>query len=451
MGGFQIGRGRLNNALAALLLAAPFAAPAWAAQLAAGPMTGYPAPRSALVWLQTDVPAQARIAWWPQGRPEEKRVSAAVATGPSHQHTAHLTLAELAPGTRYEYAVLLDGQPVGGLGALSFKTAALWQWRAPPPDFKVLTGSCAYFNDAEFDRPGRPYGGGYEIYRAMAAQEADLMLWLGDNLYLREADYASPAGMAARYRRDRGRPELQAFLRSTPQAAIWDDHDYGANDSGSAFVFKQTSLDLFRDYWVNPSYGMPGAPGIFTVLHVNDADFFLLDDRWQRDAGRAPETPAKALFGPAQMAWLQNALLESTARFKVIASGGQLLNPAGRYDAWNHYPAEQEAFLGWLRETGVKGVMFLSGDRHLTELLRMQRTGTYPLYELTCSPLNSGPAKGEKTNPRRVPGTLVETRNFCALNFSGQGRERRLEIATFDSGGRELWRRRIPLADLGYD
>lgn len=424
---------------------------AYATRLAAGPMPGYPAPRSALLWLQTDAPAKVQIAWWPEGRPQERRTGAGITTEEAHQNTAHLELAPLVPGTRYEYVVLLDGRPVEGLGKLSLRTAPQWQWRAPPPDFTVLTGSCAYFNDATFDRPGRPYGDGYGIYQSMAAQKADLMLWLGDNLYLREADHASPAGMAARYRRDRSRPELQAFLRSTPQAAIWDDHDYGPNDSGSAFVFKQTALGLFMDFWANPSYGLPGAPGIYTVLHLGDADFFLLDDRWYRDAGRAPETADKALFGIAQLAWLKNALLESTARFKIIASGGQMLNPEGRYDAWNHYPAEQGQFLSWLRKVGVRGVIFLSGDRHLTELLRFGRPGSYPLYELTCSPLNSGPARTEASNPARLPGTLVEARNFCALHFTGQGRSRRLEITAHDVGGRELWRRAVLLTELGYD
>ena len=450
MGGFQIGRGLLK-AVSALVFCRALIAPAAAAQLVAGPMAGYPAPRSALLWLQTDGPAQVQIAFWPAARPRERSTSMAVSTERAHHHTAHFELAPLVPGTRYEYQVLVDGHAANDLGQFSFRTAPQWQWRAPPPDVKVLTGSCAYFNDADFDRPGRPYGDGYRIYRAMAAQQADQMLWLGDALYLREADYASPAGMAARYRRDRARLELQDFLRSTPQAAIWDDHDYGPNDSGSAFVFKQASLDLFKDYWVNPSYGLPGAPGIYTVLHLGDADFFLLDDRWYRDAGRAPETADKGLFGPAQMAWLKNALLESTARFKIVASGGQLLNPDGRYDAWTHYPAERQAFLAWLKASGVKGVLLLSGDRHLTELLRLERPGAYPLHELTCSPLNSGPAKGERTNGLRLPGTLVEARNFCALHFVGQGRARRLEIASFDVDGRELWRRAISLTELGYD
>ena len=450
MGGIQIASGLLK-AVGALALGLGVAGAVDAAQLAAGPMAGYPAMRSALLWLQTDAPARVQIAWWPAGQAQARRLSAAVATDDAHRNTAHIDLAPLTPGTRYEYEVLIDGRAVEGLGGLSFRTAPLWQWRGPPPEVKVLTGSCAYFNEPEFDRPGRPYGDGYGIYRAMAAQQADLMLWLGDNLYLREADYASPSGMAARYRRDRSRPELQAFLHATPQAAIWDDHDYGPNDGGSAFVFKQASLDLFKDYWDNPSYGLPGVPGIFTVLHLGDADFFLLDDRWYRDAPRALETTDKALFGAAQLAWLKNALLESTARFKIIAAGGQLLNPNGRYDAWSRYPAEQGAFLVWLKEAGVKGVLFLSGDRHLTELLRIERPGRYPLYELTCSPLNSGPARAETVNPARVPGTLVQARNFCALHFTGRGRERRLELAAFDVGGRELWRRAILLTDLGYD
>ena len=60
-----------------------------------------------------------------------------------------------------------------------------------PPAFSFVTGSCAFINEAKYDRPGKPYGGGYEIFESMAADDPDMMLWLGDNIYLREVDFQS--------------------------------------------------------------------------------------------------------------------------------------------------------------------------------------------------------------------------------------------------------------------
>ena len=52
--------------------------------------------------------------------------------------------------------------------------------------------------------------------------------------------------------------------------------------------------------------------------------------------------------------------------------------------------------------------MFLSGDRHFTELLKVERPGTYPLYEFTSSPLTSrpwaNPDAAEQQQSRRRAG-----------------------------------------------
>jgi phosphodiesterase/alkaline phosphatase D-like protein len=64
-----------------------------------------------------------------------------------------------------------------------------------PRDFRVAFGSCAYVNDPPFDRssrPSGPYGGGYAIFDSIARMKPDMMLWLGDNIYLRDADVGSP-------------------------------------------------------------------------------------------------------------------------------------------------------------------------------------------------------------------------------------------------------------------
>ncbi|HOI67735.1 MAG TPA: alkaline phosphatase D family protein, partial [Thiomonas arsenitoxydans] len=168
----------------------------------------------------------------------------------------------------------------------------------------------------------------------------------------------------------------------------------------------------------------------------------------------SPGDRGKVMFGPAQMRWLRNALLFSRARFKIVAAGGQFFNDDDAYEGWNQFPEERAAFLGWLQQYRIPGLLFLSGDRHITELIRYPRPAyggkrDYPLVEFTCSPLNSGPAKGDG-NPNRVPGTLVAERNYGVLKFSGEGKERRLELQAKNVGGKLLWSHTLALADLGW-
>lgn len=433
---------------------AAWAQPAPPGRLFAGPMQGYVSARSAVVWLQTPGAAEVALDYAPAGHPEARQRSASVNTDAAGHFCAHLIMDDLQPGTHYLATALVNGQPASDR-VITVRTQAVVPWHGPQPDFTILTGSCAYLNDQPFDQPGEPYGGGYEIYDAMTRERADLMVWLGDNLYYRDADLLSPEGMALRYRQTRGFAPLDGFLRSTPQVAIWDDHDYGPNDSDSSFEFKNATLDLFKAYWANPTYGVGATAGVFTQVTLADADLFLLDDRWWRSAdATSPGERGKVMFGSAQMRWLRNALLFSRARFKIVAAGGQLFNDDDAYEGWNQFPEERAAFVGWLQQYRIPGLVFLSGDRHASELIRRARPAyvgrsDYPLVEFTCSPLNSHPAPGDD-NPDRVPGTLVKERNYGVLRVAGQGAHRTLTLSCRSVQGVELWSHTLDLEALGW-
>jgi len=57
------------------------------------------------------------------------------------------------------------------------------------------------------------------------------------------------------------------FLKAMPQYAIWDDHDYGPNDTDGNYAFKEQSLKLHKQFWANPSYGTGVLPhSVITML-----------------------------------------------------------------------------------------------------------------------------------------------------------------------------------------
>ena len=163
-----------------------------------------------------------------------------------------------------------------------FGRPPLWQYRSDPPEMKIALGSCVFINDEPFDRPGKPYGGDYRIFESIQREKPDLMLWLGDNTYLREADWYSRTGIIHRYTHTRNVEEMQALLASTSNYAIWDDHDYGPNDSDHTFRNKQMTLRAFQLFWGNPTYGLEDNGGITSSFEWGDAEFFLLDNRYFR-------------------------------------------------------------------------------------------------------------------------------------------------------------------------
>jgi alkaline phosphatase D len=352
---------------------------------------------------------------------------------------------------RFEYEVLVNGAVQRRPYALSFQTQPLWQWRTDPPDFTIAIGSCAYVNDSLYDRPGKPYGGNYEIFTSIASKKPDLMLWLGDNVYYREVDWTSALTMRYRNSHTRALPEMQPLLGAAHNYAIWDDHDFGPNNSDRTFPLRREALDIFKLFWANHTYGLEETPGVFSRFQWGDVEFFLLDDRYHRAPNDVPDGASREMFGGPQLQWLQESLVSSAAPFKIVVGGNQMLNPLSPHEAFARYPREHAALLQWIRDCRIPGVLFLSGDRHHTELIRLEDSTFYPLYDYTSSPLTSstGVSESERNNPLRVPGTWVnDVRNFGLLKFDGPRKDRRLTMECYNKDGVLLWSRAVRAREL---
>lgn len=411
------------------------------AQIAAGPMLGYVDMREALVWVQTIDRAEVVLKYTDE---ESKSVhySQPVNTEYPTAFTAKLIADQVEPGRSYSYDLVVNGRELK-LNGYRFKTQELWQHRTDPPAFTLATGSCAYINEPQYDRPGKGYGGEYGIFEKIADAKPDVMLWLGDNIYLREPDWSTRTGILHRYSHARATTELQRLLSACPHYAIWDDHDYGPNDADRSFIHKELTLEAFELFWGNPSFGLPGMGGITTAFQFNGIDFFLLDNRWFRSNYKVVGTE-KELLGKQQIDWLIEALRYSRAPFKIVAVGGQFLSDLAVYENHANYAEEREYLLERLNETGTPGVIFLSGDRHHTELSMLTLENGEVVYDFTVSPLTSTAYDPKKeTNTHRVEGTEVGERNFATLHFSGPQKERRLELRVFNAGGQLLWERVI--------
>jgi len=416
--------------------------------LQAGPMLGYSEMREVALWAQTPGPAAVKFVYWDVDRPAERRQTEEMHTKAEHAFVAEVPVSLLEPGRRYGYEVHVDGRPVVVDWPLEFQTQELWHWRTDPPDFRFVIGSCFYVNDPPYDRPGTPYGGGFEILEAMANTQPDAMIWMGDNVYLREADWYSRSGILYRNTHTRSLPELQPLLGSTHHYATWDDHDYGPDNSDWTWREKETTREAFDLFWANPSSSTPEFGGIATSFQWGDAEFFLVDDRWFR----SPEEKVgdRVMLGP-QLEWLVDALISSQATFKFVVSGSQVLNPVAQWENFATFPEERGRLLAALRENDIGGVMFLTGDVHHTVLSRMSRPGTYSLYDLTISPLTAGPTDtDEATNDNHllVPGSLYADRNFATLDFSGSREDRVLTITVRATDGGTVWTREIRASEL---
>jgi alkaline phosphatase D len=279
----------------------------------------------------------------------------------------------------------------------------------------------------------------------MAKEKSAFMLWLGDNWYTREVDFYSDWGMWYRAQHDRKMPVLQNFLKAMPQIAMWDDHDFGPDNSGSDFILKETSRSIFKNYWCNPSYG-ENEQGVYTKYTYSDVDIFLCDDRWWRsvdnwkDSINGKPNPDKIMFGAQQMQWLKNSLLHSDATFKIVMIGSQVLNRLSRSDDFPDFPIEYNSLMKFLDDYKIPGILFLTGDRHHSEIIKLERQNNYTLYDITVSPLTSGISKvtgGEINHPQRVINA-IETYNYARFSVSGMENQRELKVEFLGTKGQKL-------------
>ena len=414
-----------------------------------GPMVGFGGIHEVTLWVQTHYPAKVKFSYWIKGKPALIQNSQVLRTTREGQNIAKVTLSGLKSGTTFEYQVYVNKVLQKFNYPLEFQTQVRWQRKTSPPDFKFAIGSCAYFNLDHEDH----YGGGYEIFEQIRAQQPDFMLWLGDNLYYGPEDWSSPEGMNRRYAAQRAHPSIQPLLAGTHHYAIWDDHDYGPNDSNRSFNLKGHALKVFERYWANPSMGLPEHPGAFTTFSWSDVDFFLLDDRTYRAPGNTPNHLPKPLLGELQLQWLLDALAASRATFKIIAIGSQVLNPYTRFEGYSQHSEEKNQLIQRLKDYNIEGIIFLSGDRHFTELNKLHiDPWFYPLYDFTSSPLTSSPASSvedERANPLRVKGTLIpDQRSFGIISVLGKGAERQIQLSALTANGQVVWTRVIKATEL---
>lgn len=134
-------------------------------------------------------------------------------------------------------------------------------------------------------------------------------------------------------------------------------------------------------------------------------------------------------------------MLLSKAPFKFIVSGSQTLNPASPFDCLQDYPVEFEELKEFLSAEKINGVLFLTGDRHHSEVIGYDRREEYTLYDITSIPFTSSVGKvfgKEKENAARVPNTLVEAQNYSRISISGKTGERKLIVEFLGIKGEKL-------------
>jgi alkaline phosphatase D len=306
-----------------------------------------------------------------------------------------------------------------------------------PPLTRIAFGSCA---DQAKPQP---------IWDAILAYHPELFIFAGDNVY-GDFNTADADNLRRAYELASTIPGYVRLRQTVDHLAVWDDHDYGINDGGGDFPHKAVSKQLFLDFWKVPSDDIRRArDGIYDAHIIGPpgmrVQVILLDLRWFRsplkpsDQRGAPgkeryvpdPDPAKTMLGPLQWAWLADQL-SKPAEIRLIVSSTQVLAAGHGWERWGNFPLERQKLIDTIRQSGAKGVVLLSGDRHVGAIYRETPLDHYPIYELTSSGLNMVYWAANEPGPNRV-GALYPAANFGVVDIDWW--ERRILLALRDEGG----------------
>lgn len=268
------------------------------------------------------------------------------------------------------------------------------------------------------------------LWKEVLKNDPKVWIWGGDNIY---SDTDDMGVMQQHYNDQSEQKDYREVMGRTKVLGTWDDHDYGLNDGGEEFHAKEGAQQLFLDFMgVDKDGPRREREGVYHAEVIGtpkgDIKIIVLDTRYFRsaltDASEAgkrykPNPHGKGtMLGERQWQWLERELSSSEADFNLIVSSIQFLSGEHGFETWGNFPHEVDRLKQLIAESTAKGVILLSGDRHISEFSRASIDGlSYPLVDFTSSGLTHSYSEfTSEYNPYRT-GKVVSDISFGLLQF----------------------------------
>ncbi|MEC8831100.1 MAG: alkaline phosphatase D family protein, partial [Bacteroidota bacterium] len=297
------------------------------------------------------------------------------------------------------------------------------------PDFVVAFGSC---NMSQEPNP---------FWDDILQENPDVWIWGGDIVYADTDDVDRLRSIYAMQDTVAGYNKLR---NEVPIIGTWDDHDFGVNDGGSDFAIKAESQQVFLDFmrvpqdserrsqegvYASHDYEVPEGKIKVIVLDTRYFRSDLIEDEDSNKRYKPTMDSTATVLGEVQWKWLENELNGSDADFNLIMSSIQVLSGEHGFETWGNFPLEVEKLEQTITQSGAKGVIILSGDRHISEFSRAEVHGlSYPLVDFTSSGLtHSYFSFSGEPNKHRV-GEVVSDKSYGIINLNIKDKEAEFKI-----------------------
>ncbi|MBL7817638.1 MAG: alkaline phosphatase family protein [Saprospiraceae bacterium] len=296
-------------------------------------------------------------------------------------------------------------------------------------DLTIAFGSC---NNQRLDN---------YLWKEIVKHRPSVWIWGGDNVY---SDTTDMLVLKKDYETVLNHPDYKKLKSHAKVLGTWDDHDYGLNDGGVHYAAKKQSQQAFLDFMgVSKNDKRRQQEGVYHAETIKTkggtVKIIVLDTRYFRSDLTKSANPKRrydantygegTMLGDTQWAWLTNELTHSQADFNLIMSSVQVFSDEHGYEKWGNMPHEVDKLLNTIRTSKAKGVIILSGDRHISEFSKRNTEGVpYPLIDFTSSGLTHA-SEGNTSEPNRYRvGSIVPKISYGLLLFDFKNKTVRMQI-----------------------
>jgi alkaline phosphatase D len=328
-----------------------------------GPRSAAEVDTTTVLWAGAVTDSSARVVARVPGAPGRVRLAVAAPgaaptrydghSPPGRPHMYHFRLSGLQPDTPYRYTLAVDGV------LDSTRTGRVRTVADGPQSFRVALSSCA------------ETGSRHPVFDAIRRAEPDLFLHLGD-LHYEDITTPRPARYRRAFHRVHASGPQAALFRSTALAYVWDDHDYGPNNSSRRAPAQDVAQAVYREYV--PHYPLARGPTvqpIYQAFTVGRVRFLLTDLRSARTPPDAPDS-VRSMMGARQKRWFKAQLRRARDRYPLVAwvSTVPWIGAAeDGADHWGGYAAERRELATFIDSIGMaERLVVLSGDAHMVAL-----------------------------------------------------------------------------------
>jgi len=277
----------------------------------------------------------------------------------TNNRVADLLIDGLEPNTAYHYGVEVDGTLDALRGQFTTFPPA-----ATPSSFRFVFSSCSGFSSGS--GPGATPSN-HPVFEKILEESPLFFMNVGDihysdinvndrNLFRRAFDDLHVAEKS---------PRQRTLYQNVPLVYVWDDHDFGPNDSGAGNPAKEAAQLTYREYVPHYPLANPTGPNpIQQSFAIGRVKFIMTDLRSERELGGADPV----MMGAEQLEWFKGQLIDGRDNYVLtfwVNSVPWIADELSWADHWGAAAEQRREIAQYMVDQQVNNVVVLSGDSHM--------------------------------------------------------------------------------------